>query len=408
MSKLPGWLTLGIARAGLRGAVAKKAGAPAPARAAPVEADKAAGVETWSDWLGRWSDALRKLAIAVVVVPSGLIAIYTVGRAAMRPALVVEPVAIQAGKSEDAPTPDIVAQSIGFHLWKIQADGVADWRQLQVSDARDTGIDIEIPGAPLSLGGALREIAKLIGVRRTVIRVSIVRAPSGGSLAAHVSVTGDPAARALCPPPDKPAIGSLDALYACVADTAMTFIDPKVSAMLALRQEGRDCTGLRRAPPGESGGDALERIDEWRARCGFPRTEQLLARTARRAVAGDQPWISYMHGQIHFARAQAFKGVDIEHQIAQLEEAIAHFNDAARLAPESSTVIAALGEAHLNKAVFLHENIRVGGGVVLSDAARRGYLSQVEGALDAAVAVLPDQLIFRAPDLAGKIYELRG
>ena len=74
----------------------------------------------------------------------------------------IDPVVVKATDTPDAPTPDLAAQQIARQLDRIQRSGVQEWRRLHVDDGIRP-VDLQIPGAPISVRNAAREVVALSG-----------------------------------------------------------------------------------------------------------------------------------------------------------------------------------------------------------------------------------------------------
>src|SRR5262249_10801591 len=144
--------------------------APAPPMALASRAPRSAfaALETLSKWL----EQIRKVTVSVAVIAGvGIMAILVV-REVSKEGMIVEPVGVQLPDLKTAPTPDLAAQQIAASLNLIQSAGVAEWQRLYV-DQSTNPIDLQVPGAPLTLRASIREVAALFGFTRPTIRASL-------------------------------------------------------------------------------------------------------------------------------------------------------------------------------------------------------------------------------------------
>src|SRR5262249_41647752 len=148
--------------------------APTPAR------DAFAATQSLASWL----ELIRKVTVSLsVIVGIGVVTILVV-REIFREGIIIDPVIVQLPDGQSAPSSqsDLMAQQIGRQIDLIQRAGVSEWRKLYV-DQSDRPIDLQLPGAPLTLKASVREIAAVFGVRQPRLRISIVirRAPTNYS-----------------------------------------------------------------------------------------------------------------------------------------------------------------------------------------------------------------------------------
>ena len=68
----------------------------------------------------------------------------------------------------------------------------------------------------------------------------------------------------------------------------------------------------RRLPPTEASSVLREerRIKNRRDRCAFEKTQALIAKMLERGGPDDLPWVSYVFGRVHLARAAALADID--------------------------------------------------------------------------------------------------
>lgn len=302
----------------------------------------------------RWLEVIRKVTVSVAVTIGVGLVVVLVFREIWKDGIVIEPVIVQLPDLKGAPTSDLASQQIAKHIDHIQKAGVSEWRKLYV-DQGSNPIDLQVPGAPLTLRASVRELAALFGVTRPTIRASVaVRREPAGYLAS-VSMAGEMGARTTCEAADTP--GGIDEILECIALSAIGFIDPKVAASYVFATEQRACGNLDAAVPADVTGVAREewRIKNRRERCSFAKTQMLIAAILERGRPEDLPWVPYVFGRIHLARAAALAGIDRAQQLSELDQAIGRFGESLSRIPDSPTALAVLIDAYVRKGVSIHE-----------------------------------------------------
>lgn len=306
------------------------------------------------EMLSKWLEQIRKVTVSLaVVVAVGIVAVLVL-REVSKEGMIVEPVVVQLPDLRTAPTPDLAAEQIAASLNLIQSAGVAEWQRLYV-DQSTNPIDLQVPGAPLTLRASIREVAALFGFARPTIRASLAvrREPPG--FVGSVGLVGEPGARATCEAANIPS--GVDEVLECLALGVMTLRDPKVAALYVFRAEEKACNGLDTAQslgPSDVGREE-RRIRNRRERCAFERTQALIARTLESGRAADLPWVPYVFGLVHLARAAALAGIDRAQQLGELDQAIGRFNDTLGRMPSSPTALAILIDAYIRKGVSIHD-----------------------------------------------------
>ncbi|MGD9884131.1 MAG: tetratricopeptide repeat protein [Reyranella sp.] len=304
--------------------------------------------------LSKWLEQIRKVTVSAAVVLGVVIVAVLVVREVSKEGMIVEPVVVQLPDLKSAPTPDLAAQQIAASLNLIQSAGVAEWQRLYV-DQSTNPIDLQVPGAPLTLRASIREIAALFGVTRPTIRASLAvrREPAG--YVGSVSLVGEPGARAICEAADVPS--GVDEVLECLALSVMTLRDPKVAALYVFRAEEKACNSLDtpQVPDASDVTREERRIRNRRERCAFERTQALIARTLESGRAADLPWVPYVFGLVHLARAAALADIDRAQQLGELDQAIGRFSDTLSRMPNSPTALAVLIDAFIRKGVSIHE-----------------------------------------------------
>lgn len=304
--------------------------------------------------LAKWLDVVRKIAVSLVVIVAVAIATVLLVREMRKQALAIDPVIVELLDLKEAMTPELAAQTLAKHLDAIQRSGAAEWSKLYV-DHSSSPIDLQIPGVPFTMRAGMREVTSLFGKSRTTIQASIVSRRASPALAASVYVVGDPAGRASC---EAYADASgMERLLECVALEVMTFVDPKVAASYAFNIEKTQCKDLdaeSRADEDEATRE-LRRLKKRRSACGFERTRSLIAKALERGRPDDRPWVSYVYGRVHLARAIALTGIDREDQLSELDQAIGRFMGARSELNNAPSAVATLFEAYVLKGTLIHE-----------------------------------------------------
>ena len=127
--------------------------------------------------------------------------------------IAIDPVVVKATDTPDAPTPELAAQQIARQLDRIQRSGVQERRRLHVDDGIRP-VDLQIPGAPLSVRNAAREVVALFGLAPVTLRSALMRR-GDGKYAAVMSLAGDHGSMANCPTEGHD--DTLDIIYECIA-----------------------------------------------------------------------------------------------------------------------------------------------------------------------------------------------
>jgi tetratricopeptide (TPR) repeat protein len=304
-----------------------------------------------------WLDGLRKVVVAIAVTAAGIIVVAAIVRELAIGGIVIEPVVIKASDGVDAPTPEVAAQQIARHLDRIQRAGAQEWRKAHVDDSIHS-IDLQIPGSPLSLGGVAREVVALFGGAPVTVRSALARRPPPAGYSAVTGIAGDPGSMADCPPEREHTLDTLDAVFECIALSAITFHDPKVAASYVFQRERAECKALDTGVVSEMADLQREeqRIQNRRKSCSFDDTQKLLAKVLDSGRKTDRPWALYIYGQVHMARSAALAGLGLQQQLSELDQAIARFREFQKLMSMSPTAIAILMEAYLDKGIAIHQS----------------------------------------------------
>ena len=306
--------------------------------------------------LANWLELIRKVTISLaVIVGIGVLAIVVV-REVFREGIIIDPVIVQLPDVPGAPLPDLVAQQVARNIDVIQRAGVSEWRKLYVDQSTNT-IDLQVPGAPITLKASIREIASLFGVRQPRLRISIVIRRDPAQYFASIAVLGRPEARSTCKADDTPA--GIDEILRCIALRAVGHIDPKVAAVYAFRLEEDTCSKLDAAlSENDKTIREKQRINSLRGRCSFSDTQGLIAKMLKVGDPAELPWVSYVFGRIHLARAAALAGIDHDQQLAELDQAIDRFRESQTGMPASPTALTILIDTQIRRGVALQESAK--------------------------------------------------
>ncbi len=301
-----------------------------------------------------WLDGLRKAVVSLAITIAVGILVVVVIREVYREGIAIDPVIIQVASASDAPKPELAAQQIAKNIDLVQRAGLGEWRKLYVDQA-PSPIDLQIPGAPLTLRTGIREIAELFGISRSTIRVTIVSRREPEGYLASITLANDHSVQATCQV-DQVA-NAMDRLFECIALKAITMIDPKVAAAYVFQDEEQRCGNLDAGQSVGAGPLAKEerRIMNRRERCQFEGTQQLIVRVVERGRPGDLPWVPYIAGKVHLARAKALAGIDWPQQLGELDQAIGRFANSVNRLPNSASAVAVLIDAYVQKGIAIHE-----------------------------------------------------
>ena len=301
--------------------------------------------------VSNWFDGLRKVLVGAGVGAIVIIVLAAIVRELAMGGIAIDPVVVKATDTPDAPTPELAAQQIARQLDRIQRSGVQEWRRLHVDDGVRP-VDLQIPGAPLSVRNAAREVVALFGLAPVTLRSALTRR-ADGKYAAVMSLAGDHGSMANCPTEGD---DTLDAVYECIAVSAIAFIDPKTAASYMFKREQADCKDL---DAGLAGMPDLHReqnrINNRRDHCSFRETQKLIAKMMSSTNKADLHWVPYIFGQIHMARAKALVGAGLQQQLSEIDQAIGRFRDSQRQMQDSPTAIAVLMKAFLLKGIIIHQ-----------------------------------------------------
>ena len=300
-------------------------------------------------------DGLRKIMVGFGATGIVIVAVFAVGREVLTGGIVIDPVVVKAADRPDAPTPELAAQQIARRLDQMQRAGVQEWRRVHVDDGIRP-LDLQIPGAPLSLRGAAREVAALVGLAPITLRSALIARSGKEGYSAVMSLAGDHGSTAKCPSAKEE--DDLDNIYECIAFNAISVVDPKQAASYMFQREQAECKGL-------DAGLALDlpnlrreqyRINNRRGGCSFAKTQKLIAKVIDSSDKSDLRWVPFIYGQVHLARGVAFADVGLPQQLPELDQAIGRFLDSNQQMQNSPTTIAILMKAYLVKGIAIHRS----------------------------------------------------
>ena len=264
------------------------------------------------------------LALVAIVLVVGVVEVV---RECLTETVLLEPVVVKGPVGNGGPTVEMATQQIATYIDKIQRTGAREWRPHAFAENEQT-ISIQIPGSSLTVDSIVHEIADLFPHRRRVLKVSITASPSGKGYVGAVTVSGSRSPkRKVCETDMQP--GGLGKMFECIAFEATRAVDPLFAASYALSVEEERCA--RFAPeqlaPTNPVGDMKRLLQVLRDYCSFSHTRDTVSAIISRDREDDQPWVSYIYGKLHLARADALAKVDPEAQWFEFDRAIKRFDE---------------------------------------------------------------------------------
>ena len=303
-----------------------------------------------------WAIISRGGLLALVAVVVAVIGVQ-VARECLSDGLLLEPVAVKGQVGEGGPTAEMATQQIAIHIDKIQRSGAREWRRLSFAENEPT-VSIQIPGSSMTLDGLAREIAELLPQRRRILKVSIAPNPSAAGYVAAVAVSRNGTLRRKTCEVDKQP-GALNRLFECIAIEAMKSVDPLYAASYVLSIEEERCRRYEREwlAPTNAVSEMKRLLEVLRDYCAFPRTRAMVSSIVRRGSEADRPWVSYIYGKLHLARADAVAKFDAEGQRDEIDRAIRRFGESSPgNLPASARAI--LMEAYIKNDLSFQTSIR--------------------------------------------------
>jgi tetratricopeptide (TPR) repeat protein len=273
-----------------------------------------------------WAIISRGGLLALVAMVIAVVGVQVVHEC-LSDGLLLEPVVVKGQVGEGGPTVEMATQQIAIHIDKVQRSGAREWRRLSFAENEPT-VSIQIPGSSMTLDGLAREIAELLPQRRRILKVSIAVNPSGTGYVAAVAVSRNGTHRRKTCEVDKQP-GALNRMFECIAIEAMKSVDPLYAASYVLSIEEERCGRYEREwlAPTNAVSDMKRLLQGLRDYCAFPRTRAMVASIVRRGSEADRPWVSYIYGRLHLARADAVAKLDAESQRDEIDRAIRRFGE---------------------------------------------------------------------------------
>jgi tetratricopeptide (TPR) repeat protein len=294
------------------------------------------------------------LALVSVVL---VVVIVEVARECLSDTIVMEPVIIKGSVGGGGPTVEMATQQIATYMDKIQRSVPIELRPLAFSAGEPT-ISIQIPGSSINVESVVREIAGLFPQRRRVLKVSIAANPSGAGYVAAVSISHKGSQkRQTCETDNKP--GELGTMFECIAVEAMKIIDPLYAASYALSVEAKRCARFQPEPPPPTDpvSEKKRLLQVLRDYCSFAGTRSLVSTIIDRGGTDDQPWVSYIYGILHLARADAVAKVDTEAEWYEFDLAIKRFEQFGRDKTIQMEAYLLRMEVYIKSGVSIQENV---------------------------------------------------
>jgi tetratricopeptide (TPR) repeat protein len=302
-----------------------------------------------------WGIASRG-GLFVVVSAALVVGVVEIVRACLSETVVLEPVIVKGRGGDSGPTVEMATQQIATYLNRIQSTGAREWRPPSFVDTERT-LSIQIPGSSLSVDSVMRQIVEFLPHRRRIVKVSITASPNGTGHVAAVSISGGRSPKhKTCDASQDP--NALEKMFECVAVEAMGVIDPLFAASYLLSVEEVQCRSFKPAAASTNPVDDMkQRLADLRQHCSFAQTRSAVGTIIYRGRKDDQPWVSYIYGKLHLARAGALaKAVDLEAQWYEYERAIRRFREFP-WKEQPASVKAILMDVYLENGVAIQRSI---------------------------------------------------
>jgi tetratricopeptide (TPR) repeat protein len=319
-----------------------------------------------SSWLTKVADTagvtwelIKKgclFGIGVFIV--GLV-VYDVVRECRFDGIVLENVVVKGQAADSGLGTEMASQQIATYIDRIQRTGAREWRPHDLDEGKpQQTVSIQIPGSSFNVESLVREIASLFPHRRKALRISITANPNRTGYVAAIAISANGSTmRATCEADNKP--GSLGAMFECLAVEAMKTVDPLFAASYMLSVEQAQCSRFRPEQVAAINpvADKQRLLEVLRDYCGFERTRTMVSAIIDRGNPDDQPWVSYIFGKLHLARADAIAKVDAEAQWYEFDRAISRFREF----PQDKVPASALAiqmDAYIKNGLSIHESVR--------------------------------------------------
>jgi tetratricopeptide (TPR) repeat protein len=298
-----------------------------------------------------WGLLIKAGMLALGAIVGGVI-IWEIVRQCLDDGILLETAIVKVPADATAPTAEMATQQIAVYIGKVQRTGPREWRTHEVSDGDRSSINLRIPGASVSVETVVREVAELFPQNRKVVKTQITPSPSGKGYTGTVVVSGRGAStHAVCPADAKEA---LDKMFECLAVEAMKAIEPLFAASYVLSAEQAKCAAFKhdRAATDDPVADDVELLQALRGHCSFKDTRALMSAIVERGEAEDQPWVPYIYGKLHLARADAVAAFDRTVQWDEFDRAIRRFEEIEHVDMPPSAL-----EAHIKSALRIQETV---------------------------------------------------
>lgn len=314
--------------------------------------DQASPSPSWLSWEYLKRGALFVVATFVI----GVIANH-VWRECRFAGIVLEGVVVKGPAGENVATVEMVGQQIATYIDRIQRTGAREWRPHDLDDGRREAVSIQIPGSSLNVESVVREIASLFPHRRRALRISITPNPFRNGYTAAVAISaGGATTRASCEADGT--TGSMGRMFECLAIESMKVIDPLFTASYVLAQEEEACAAFQFAsdPKADKVSDKKRALEDLRHQCSFMRTRSLTSAIIERGKPADQPWVSYIYGKLHLARADALAKINSESEWHEFDRAIGRFKDFSQTDVPASALAIQM-DAYIRNGLSIHESV---------------------------------------------------
>jgi tetratricopeptide (TPR) repeat protein len=308
---------------------------------------------TISERVGVWWGLLTKVGVLMLGTIVGAVITWEIVRQCRYDGILLEPAVVKVSADPAAPTAEMATQQIAIYVDRIQQTGAREWRTHELSEGDQASVNIQIPGASVSVENVVREIADLFPQNRRVVKTLITPNPSGKGYMGTIVVSGRNASvRAVCRASDAPE--ALGQMFECLAIEAMKVIEPLFAASYVLSEEQKKCSGFKHDPAKFADPVAADiaLLDALRDQCSFAGTRALVSAILERGKAEDRPWVTYIYGKVHLARADAIAPFDKTVQWDEFDRAIRRFEEI----KDGNMPPSAL-EAHIKSALRIQETV---------------------------------------------------
>lgn len=337
-----------------------------------------------------WGIVSKGGLIALIAVVLG-IGVYEVVRECTTEIVLLEPVVVKGPVSDGGPTVEMATQQISSYIDKIQQTGAREWRAHAFAES-EPSISIQIPGSSLTVDSVVRAIADLFPHKRRILKVSITANPSGKGYSAAVTVSGNRSPkRKVCETDTQP--GALGKMFECIAFEATRIVDPLFASSYALSQDEEQCARFEpeQFTPTNPVSDMKRLLHVLRDYCSFSHTRATVAKVISRGREDDQPWVSYIYGKLHLARADAVAKVDSESQWYEFDRAIARLEEFSQndLPPSAKAI---LMEAYIKNGLSIQHSV-----AALSWKTHEDFISQRLGTAKEMLRIATQRLETKQP-----------